>query len=73
MQIKYHEAKKQFKRALDSQKTISIPKLKTLMQSLNMSLEPTENKEIRYLKGEIKKLRNKNKKLERENNSGRSN
>ena len=42
--------------ALNHQQTISINKLKKLMQSMNMSLEPSESKEVRYLKREIKNL-----------------
>lgn len=67
--MKYHEAKKQFKYALKHQQTISIPKLSKLMQSMNMSLESTENKEIRYLKNEIRKLREEN---ERTNKQSRT-
>lgn len=54
--MKFKEAKKQFQYALDHQKTISINKLKKLMQSMNMNLEPSEEKEVRYLKREIKNL-----------------
>lgn len=58
--MKYQEAKNQFRHALDNQKTISIPKLKKLMQSMNMSLKKsTRDTEVEYLKGEIKKLRRK--------------
>jgi len=35
--MKYHEARKQFKQALNKQQTITIPKLKTIMQSMNIS------------------------------------
>lgn len=54
--MKYKEAKKQFRHALDHQQTISIPKLRKLMQSMNIGLEPRTNVEIEYLKSEIKKL-----------------
>ena len=54
--MKFKEAKKQFQHALDHQQTISINKLKKLMQSMNMNLEPSEEKEVRYLKREIKNL-----------------
>lgn len=58
--MKYQEAKKQLQHALDNQKTISISKLKVLMQSMNMSLKKsTRDTEVEYLKGEIKKLRRK--------------
>lgn len=55
--MKYDEAKRQFEYALNNQKTIAIPKLKRIMQSMNISLEPSESKEVRYLKNEIKNLR----------------
>ncbi|MFA8439318.1 hypothetical protein [Pueribacillus sp. YX66] len=55
--MKYKEAKRQFEHALKHQKTISIPKLRRIMQAMNITLEPSESKEVRYLKNEIKKLR----------------
>jgi len=57
--MKYYEAKKQFEYALKNQKTITIPKLRKLMQVMRISLEPSESVEIRYLKGEIRKLADK--------------
>ena len=35
--MKYHDARKQFKHALDSQQTITIPKLRTILESMNIS------------------------------------
>ena len=35
--MKYHDARKQLKQALNKQQTITIPKLKTIMQSMNIS------------------------------------
>lgn len=58
--LKYHQAKQEFEHALNHQQTISVAKLRRLMQVMNMSLEPSTDKEVKYLKGEIKKL---NKKL----------
>ena len=55
--MKYDEAKRQFEHALNNQKTITIPKLKRIMQVMNITLEPSESKEVRYLKNEIKNLR----------------
>jgi len=55
--LKYEQAKAQLQHALKHQKTISIPKLNTLLQSLNISLKPSKDTEIKYLKKEIKKLR----------------
>lgn len=54
--MKYKEAKKQFEHALKHQKTIQIAKLKTIMQSMNISLKPSEDAEVKYLRNEIKKL-----------------
>lgn len=54
--MKYQEAKKQLEYALKYQKTIRVTRLKTLMQSLNISLKSSESKEVAYLKNEIKKL-----------------
>ncbi|MGY6765709.1 hypothetical protein ACW73O_11800 [Faecalibacterium prausnitzii] len=55
--MKYEQAKAQLKHALKHQKTISIPKLNTLLQALNISLKPSKDTEVKYLKNEIKKLR----------------
>lgn len=66
--MKYKVAQKELQKAFDSQKTISIPKLKRLFQSLNLSVkEPlnSDNQEKIYLKREIKKLRKENNQLKR--------
>lgn len=66
--MKYKVAQKELQKAFDSQKTISIPKLKRLFQSLNLSVkEPlnSDNQEKVYLKREIKKLRKENNQLKR--------
>lgn len=55
--MKYEQAKAQLQHALKHQKTISIPKLNTLLQSMNISFKPSESVEVKYLKSEIKKLR----------------
>jgi hypothetical protein len=55
--LKYEQAKAQLQHALKHQKTISIPKLNMLLQSMNISLEASESVEVKYLKSEIKKLR----------------
>ncbi|GIN74011.1 hypothetical protein J14TS2_44860 [Bacillus sp. J14TS2] len=62
--MNYEEAKRQLKHALENQQTISISKLKNLMTALNITLEPSRDKEVRYLKNEIRKL---NKKLKGRN------
>ncbi|MEN2465932.1 hypothetical protein [Ornithinibacillus sp. JPR2-1] len=55
--MKYEQAKAQLQHALKHQKTISIPKLNTLLHSMNISFKPSESVEVKYLKSEIKKLR----------------
>ena len=55
--MKYEQAKAQLQHALKHQKTISISKLNKLLQSLNISLKPSTDTEVMYLKNEIKKLR----------------
>jgi len=35
--MKYHDARKQLKQALNRQQTITIPKLRTIMESMNIS------------------------------------
>ena len=54
--MKFEEAKRQFQYALDNQKTITINKLKKLMQAMNMTLESSKDREVAYLKGEIRRL-----------------
>lgn len=58
MTLKYKEAQAQLKYALSNQKTISISKLKKILQSMNISLKRrNDTEEVRYLKGEIRKLK----------------
>ncbi|MGJ9460310.1 hypothetical protein [Oceanobacillus sp. CF4.6] len=63
--MKHHEAKKKLKYALANQKTISIPKLEELLKSMNISLKEDDNREVEFLKSEMKKLRKYNKRLKR--------
>lgn len=66
--MKYKVAQKELQKAFDSQKTISIPKLKRLFQSLNISVQKPlgdSSKEVAYLKGEIKKLKAENEHIKR--------
>lgn len=70
--MKYKEAKQQLQEALNNQKTISIPKLKRLLQTLNISLEPSKDKEIKYLKGEIRNLHKQIRRLRRAREDGES-
>lgn len=53
--------------ALENQKTISIDKLNFLLDVLEIDLKDEESKvrEIKFLKGEIKKLVKENKRLKR--------
>ena len=68
--MKYKETKQQLQEALNNQKTISIPKLKRLLQTLNISLEPSKDKEIKYLKGEIRNLHKQIRRLRRAREDG---
>jgi hypothetical protein len=54
--MKLDQAKSQLRYALRNQKTISIPKLQEILQSMNFSFEDNKSKEVKYLRGEIKKL-----------------
>lgn len=55
--MKYDEARRLLKHALDNQKTIRTSKLRQILMSMNISLKPKgETQEVDYLKGEIKKL-----------------
>ena len=64
--MKFKEAKKQLQHALDHQQTISINKLKKLMQSMNMNLETSRDREVEYLKREIKNLHRHIKKIKKD-------
>ncbi|MEK3995651.1 hypothetical protein MKY29_12920 [Psychrobacillus sp. FSL K6-2365] len=64
--MNFLKAKSILQDALDHHSTISIPKLKKLMSALNMNLESTETKEVKYLKNEVKKLHKHIRKLQKE-------
>lgn len=54
------EARKLLKHALDNQKSIRTGKLSKILQAMNISLKKNNrDREIDYLKGEIKKLNKK--------------
>ena len=65
--MKYDQAKAEFQHALDHQQTISIKRLCKLMQIMNMSLQPTKDIEVEYLKGELKRTNERLKKEKRKN------
>lgn len=65
--MKYEQAKAEFQHALDHQQTISIKRLRKLMQSMNMSLQPTKDVEVAYFKGEVKRLNERLRKEKRKN------
>ena len=65
--MEFKQAKQDLQDILDHQSTISIPKLKGLMSALNITLESTESKEVKYLKNEVKKLHKHIRKLQKEN------
>lgn len=67
--MKYEKAKSEFRHALDHQQTISIKKLRKLMQVMNMSLQPSKDVEVAYLRDEIKKLKKKSKKKKKKKRS----
>ena len=54
--MKYNQAKQELENVLNKQKTVEVSKLKELMQSLNLSLEPSKDKEVKFLRGEVRKL-----------------
>lgn len=66
----YKQAKEELQYVLDNQRTVSIPKLKRLLQTLNISLEPSKDKEIKYLKGEIRNLHKQIRRLRRALDNG---
>ncbi|MFP7732726.1 hypothetical protein ACLHDF_04760 [Priestia aryabhattai] len=64
--MKYKEAQAKLQKVFDHQQTVSVPKLKRLFQSLNISVKKSlgnSNREVSYLKGEISKLEKENKRL----------
>lgn len=65
--MNYEHAKQTLQDALTHQSTISIPKLKKLMSALNITLESSESKEVKYLRNEVKKLHKHIQKLQKEN------
>ncbi|MED3571941.1 hypothetical protein [Cytobacillus praedii] len=59
--MKYKDAQEELRRVLKEQKTIAVPKLRKLLESMNISLKKPEdhNAEVEYLKGELRKKGNK--------------
>lgn len=56
--MKDTEARQLLRKALDEQQTISIPKLKRILEAMNVSLKKdNRDREIEYLRNEIRKLR----------------
>lgn len=56
--MKMAEAKRQLEHAIKHQKTISIPKLDRILQSMNISYKQNKNTgEVQYLKEINRKLR----------------
>lgn len=67
--VKYKEAQAELQKIFDHQQTVSVPKLKRLFQSLNISVKKplgNSNREVSYLKGEISKFKKENKRLKEE-------
>ncbi|MBU3569246.1 hypothetical protein IUK39_03515 [Priestia aryabhattai] len=66
--MRYKEAQAELQKGFDHQQTVSVPKLKRLFQSLNISVKKplgNSNEEISYLQGEISRLKKENKRLKR--------
>lgn len=58
--MKDTEARQLLRKALDEQQTISVPKLKRILEAMNVSLKKdNRDREIEYLRNEIRKLREK--------------
>ncbi|MDY7224640.1 hypothetical protein [Halalkalibacterium halodurans] len=57
--MKYHDAQQELRRILREQKTVSVPKLKKLLNSMNVSLKKPKgiNHEVEFLKEENRRLR----------------
>lgn len=54
----HDEAQRQLRMALRTQKTISIPKLRRILEAMNISLRKNNrDREIEYLRNEIRKLK----------------
>lgn len=65
--MKYHDAQQELRRILREQKTVSVPKLKKLLNSMNVSLKKPQgaNLEVEFLKEENRRLRKRLAKKER--------
>lgn len=62
--MKFDEARLELRRILKEQQTVSIPKLRRILNAMNVSTKDKtpEQREIKYLKGEIKNLAKKHRK-----------
>ena len=59
----------ELQKVFDHQQTVSVPKLKRLFQSLNISVKKplgNSNREVSFLKSEISRLKKENKRLREE-------
>ena len=57
---KFIQASEELRRVLNTQKTVTVNKLRKLLKDMNFSLKrDRETQEVEYLKGEIKKLNRK--------------
>lgn len=64
--MNFINAKDTLQDVLNNQVTIRVSKLKDLLNDLNFTLEPSESKEVMYLKNEVKKLHKVIRKLQKE-------
>lgn len=65
--MKYDQARSKLKHILSTQKTVTVTRLREIIESMNIPLEgePPETREIQYLKNEIKKLKCENRRLKK--------
>lgn len=64
--MKFDDARDQLMHAIQNQKTIAIPKLKMILNSMHVTYKCTQSeKQIKYLKDELHKLREKHNKVMR--------
>lgn len=65
--MKYHQARNKLRHILSTQKTVTTTRLREIVESMNIPLEgdSPETREVQYLKNEIKKLKDENRRLKR--------
>lgn len=61
--MKYKEAQIELRRCLQEDETIDIPKLRALMNDLNIGIKSSEDNEVNFLKGQLRECHKKVKAL----------